>query len=69
MVNVLGGDYPDMYSRTCTAWPRPQLKIHMYGKDVKPGRKVGTSTLTATTWTTCWSAPVTQRLPESTITE
>ena len=21
MANVLGGDYPDMYRRTCTAWP------------------------------------------------
>jgi 5-(carboxyamino)imidazole ribonucleotide synthase len=42
MANVLGGDYPDMYSayRHCMARD-PQLKIHMYGKDVKPGRKVG----------------------------
>ncbi len=60
MVNVLGGDYPDMYSAYLHCMARdPQLKIHMYGKDVKPGRKVGTSTPTATTWTTCWSAPVT----------
>ncbi|MCH6160648.1 5-(carboxyamino)imidazole ribonucleotide synthase [Streptomyces marispadix] len=42
MANVLGGDYPDMYSayRHCMARD-PRLKIHMYGKDVKPGRKVG----------------------------
>jgi 5-(carboxyamino)imidazole ribonucleotide synthase len=42
MANVLGGDYPDMYSayRHCMARD-PQLKIHMYGKDVKSGRKVG----------------------------
>ncbi|RAJ62580.1 5-(carboxyamino)imidazole ribonucleotide synthase [Streptomyces sp. Amel2xB2] len=42
MANVLGGDYPDMYAayRHCMARD-PQLKIHMYGKDVKPGRKVG----------------------------
>ncbi|MCK1796953.1 5-(carboxyamino)imidazole ribonucleotide synthase [Streptomyces sp. XM4193] len=42
MSNVLGGDYPDMYSAYLHCMARdPQLKIHMYGKDVKPGRKVG----------------------------
>ncbi|MFS8200723.1 5-(carboxyamino)imidazole ribonucleotide synthase [Streptomyces sp. CWNU-52B] len=42
MVNVLGGDYPDMYAAYLHCMARdPQLKIHMYGKDVKPGRKVG----------------------------
>ncbi len=42
MVNVLGGDYPDMYPAYLHCMARdPQLKIHMYGKDVKPGRKVG----------------------------
>jgi len=42
MVNVLGGDYPDMYQGYLHCMARdPQLKIHMYGKDVKPGRKVG----------------------------
>ncbi|MBO8190437.1 5-(carboxyamino)imidazole ribonucleotide synthase [Streptomyces oryzae] len=42
MANVLGGDYPDMYSAYVHCMARdPQLKIHMYGKDVKPGRKVG----------------------------
>ncbi len=42
MCNVLGGDYPDMYSGYLHCMARdPQLKIHMYGKDVKPGRKVG----------------------------
>ncbi|WP_407077644.1 5-(carboxyamino)imidazole ribonucleotide synthase [Streptomyces sp. SCSIO 30461] len=42
MANVLGGDYPDMYAGYlhCMAHD-PRLKIHMYGKDVKPGRKVG----------------------------
>ncbi|MBT2459131.1 5-(carboxyamino)imidazole ribonucleotide synthase [Streptomyces sp. ISL-86] len=42
MANVLGGDYPDMYAAYlhCMAHD-PQLKIHMYGKDVKHGRKVG----------------------------
>ncbi|MBM4795558.1 5-(carboxyamino)imidazole ribonucleotide synthase [Streptomyces sioyaensis] len=42
MANVLGGDYPDMYYAYLHCMARdPQLKIHMYGKDVKPGRKVG----------------------------
>ncbi|MDX3096691.1 5-(carboxyamino)imidazole ribonucleotide synthase [Streptomyces sp. ME19-03-3] len=42
MANVLGGDYPDMYAAYLHCMARdPQLKIHMYGKDVKPGRKVG----------------------------
>ncbi|MFC0601411.1 5-(carboxyamino)imidazole ribonucleotide synthase [Streptomyces palmae] len=42
MANVLGGDYPDMYSAYLHCMARdPGLKIHMYGKEVKPGRKVG----------------------------
>ncbi|MEV7419348.1 5-(carboxyamino)imidazole ribonucleotide synthase [Streptomyces sp. NPDC089919] len=42
MANVLGGDYPDMYAAYLHCMARdPQLKIHMYGKDVKAGRKVG----------------------------
>ena len=42
MVNVLGGDYPDMYHAYLHCMARdPGLRIHMYGKDVKPGRKVG----------------------------
>jgi 5-(carboxyamino)imidazole ribonucleotide synthase len=42
MANVLGGDFPDMYYGYLHCMARdPGLKIHMYGKDVKPGRKVG----------------------------
>ncbi|MBY8887762.1 5-(carboxyamino)imidazole ribonucleotide synthase [Streptomyces sp. PTM05] len=42
MSNVLGGDYPDMYFAYLHCMARdPALRIHMYGKDVKPGRKVG----------------------------
>ncbi|MEV7930729.1 MULTISPECIES: 5-(carboxyamino)imidazole ribonucleotide synthase [unclassified Kitasatospora] len=42
MVNILGGDYPDMYHAFLHCMARdPGLRIHMYGKDVKPGRKVG----------------------------
>jgi 5-(carboxyamino)imidazole ribonucleotide synthase len=42
MVNVLGGDVPDMYSGYPHCMARdPALRIHMYGKQVRPGRKVG----------------------------
>jgi 5-(carboxyamino)imidazole ribonucleotide synthase len=42
MVNVLGGDYPDMYAPYLHVMARdPGIKVHMYGKDVRPGRKLG----------------------------
>lgn len=42
MVNVLGGDKPDMYRAYLHCLARdPGLRIHMYGKDVRPGRKIG----------------------------
>lgn len=42
MVNVLGGDHPDMYRAYLHCLARdPGLRIHMYGKVVRPGRKVG----------------------------
>ena len=42
MANVLGGDYEDMYAGYlhCLAHDRG-VRIHMYGKEVRPGRKVG----------------------------
>ncbi len=42
MANVLGGDLPDMYAGYlhCLAHD-PGVRIHMYGKEVRPGRKVG----------------------------
>ncbi len=42
MVNVLGGDHPDMYTAYRHVMARdPGLRVHMYGKDVRPGRKIG----------------------------
>jgi 5-(carboxyamino)imidazole ribonucleotide synthase len=42
MVNVLGGAYPDMHRAFLHCMARdPGLRIHLYGKAVKPGRKVG----------------------------
>ncbi len=42
MVNILGGDVPDLYSAYRHVMARdPGLKVHLYGKEVRPGRKVG----------------------------
>ncbi len=42
MVNVLGGDDPDLYSRFIHVMAAdPGVKVHLYGKQVRPGRKVG----------------------------
>ena len=42
MVNVLGGSRPDLYAAYRHVLARdPGLKVHLYGKDVRPGRKVG----------------------------
>ena len=42
MANVLGGDYPDLYSAYRHVMARdPSAKVHMYGKGVRPGRKLG----------------------------
>jgi 5-(carboxyamino)imidazole ribonucleotide synthase len=42
MVNVLGGPETDVYRRYLHCMARdPGLKIHLYGKEVRPGRKIG----------------------------
>jgi 5-(carboxyamino)imidazole ribonucleotide synthase len=42
MVNVLGGDEPDPYSRLPHVMAAdPGLRVHLYGKLVRPGRKIG----------------------------
>ena len=42
MVNVLGGEDPDLRSRlTHVMAADPGVKVHLYGKAVRPGRKVG----------------------------
>ena len=46
MGNVLGGDKSDMYRPYLHLMARtPGLKFHQYGKDVKPGRKIGHVTM------------------------
>ncbi len=42
MANVLGGDVPDMHKGLLHVMARdPELKVHLYGKPVRLGRKVG----------------------------
>ncbi|MFV2176196.1 5-(carboxyamino)imidazole ribonucleotide synthase [Actinomadura sp. LOL_016] len=42
MANVLGGDDPDVYSRYFHVMAHdPSVKVHLYGKEVRPGRKIG----------------------------
>jgi 5-(carboxyamino)imidazole ribonucleotide synthase len=46
MVNLLGGDLVDLYPAYLHCMARdPALKVHVYGKVVKPGRKVGHVTI------------------------
>jgi len=48
MANVLGGDDGDIYDRYIHVMAAdPAVKIHMYGKPVRPGRKIGHVTVTA----------------------
>lgn len=42
MVNIMGGDHPDLYRAYLHVMARdPGIKVHLYGKEVRPGRKVG----------------------------
>jgi 5-(carboxyamino)imidazole ribonucleotide synthase len=42
MANVLGGDDADVYDRYIHVMAAdPAVKVHMYGKPVRPGRKIG----------------------------
>jgi 5-(carboxyamino)imidazole ribonucleotide synthase len=42
MANVLGGSHPDLYPAYLHVMAHdPEAKVHVYGKEVRPGRKVG----------------------------
>jgi 5-(carboxyamino)imidazole ribonucleotide synthase len=42
MANVLGGEHPDLYPAYRHLLARdPRLRVHLYGKGVRPGRKLG----------------------------
>ncbi|WP_442893203.1 5-(carboxyamino)imidazole ribonucleotide synthase [Aquipuribacter sp. SD81] len=47
MANVLGGEHPDLYRSYLHVMARdPGVKVHLYGKEVRPGRKIGHVTVT-----------------------
>ncbi len=47
MANVLGGDDADVYDRYLHVMAAdPEVKVHMYAKQVRPGRKIGHVTVT-----------------------
>ncbi|MDE3721153.1 5-(carboxyamino)imidazole ribonucleotide synthase [Nocardiopsis sp. N85] len=47
MANLLGGEDPEVYRRYLHVMAvDPEIKIHFYGKDVRPGRKIGHVTVT-----------------------
>lgn len=51
MANILGGDFQDLYRPYLHCLARdPQLRVQLYGKSVKPGRKVGHLNLSGTDW-------------------
>ena len=62
MVNVLGGEHPDMYSAYRHVMARdPGLKVHMYGKDVRPGPQDRPRRRSpATTSSRCSHGPITR---------
>ncbi len=42
MVNALGGDYPDLFRAHLHVMAHdPAVKVHLYGKEVRTGRKIG----------------------------
>jgi 5-(carboxyamino)imidazole ribonucleotide synthase len=42
MANVLGGDDPQIYPRYIHVMAHdPGVKVHFYGKEIRPGRKIG----------------------------
>nr|WP_204022030.1 5-(carboxyamino)imidazole ribonucleotide synthase [Sinosporangium siamense] len=42
MVNLLGGDDPELFTRYEHVMAHdPGIKVHFYGKEVRPGRKIG----------------------------
>jgi 5-(carboxyamino)imidazole ribonucleotide synthase len=54
MANVLGLDLPEVYPAYKHVMAHdPGVKVHMYGKDVKPGRKIGHVNVTGASLADC----------------
>jgi 5-(carboxyamino)imidazole ribonucleotide synthase len=48
MANLLGGTDPDVFDRYIHVMAAdPEVKVHFYGKEVRPGRKIGHVTIVA----------------------
>jgi 5-(carboxyamino)imidazole ribonucleotide synthase len=48
MANLLGGTDPDIFDRYLHVMAAdPAVKVHFYGKEVRPGRKIGHVTIVA----------------------
>ncbi|MFC4865744.1 MULTISPECIES: 5-(carboxyamino)imidazole ribonucleotide synthase [Streptomonospora] len=51
MANVLGGDDPRVYGRYIHVMAKdPEAKVHFYGKEVRPGRKIGHVNVAGDDW-------------------
>jgi 5-(carboxyamino)imidazole ribonucleotide synthase len=51
MANLLGGTDPDIYDRYIHVMAAdPAVKVHFYGKEVRPGRKIGHVTIVGGSW-------------------
>jgi 5-(carboxyamino)imidazole ribonucleotide synthase len=51
MANLLGGTDPDIYDRYIHVMAGdPAVKVHFYGKEVRPGRKIGHVTIAGDSW-------------------
>jgi len=51
MANLLGGTDPDIYDRYIHVMAAdPAVKVHFYGKEVRPGRKIGHVTIVGDSW-------------------
>ena len=54
MANVFGGTDPDVYARYEHVMAAdPGAKVHLYGKPVRPGRKIGHVTVLGTDLPAC----------------
>ena len=61
MVNILGGQHEDLHGAFLHVMARdPGVKVHLYGKQVRPGRKVGHVTAMGPTRRCCWIGPGTR---------
>ena len=64
MANVLGGTDPDVYARyTHVMAADPGAKVHLYGKAVRPGRKIGHVTVLGDDMPACAPRRPRRRLP------